>query len=242
MMTNIKTKKPLRITVVCSRTTLQSKNKTSREAITPVRYFAFAGHDIKPSKFIPLKVFTFELIRRNETEEQLQACAPAAKSATKHAVKGKSIVLESQVLPELDKSATKPMDFYRMDLMFTTEVMEEAAQYVGSVDPSIAECKDAQKRNIINGLLRLLDPKPKYVLKSLKALVGHRVDEWARDKIVVMILILLLMVNDWKLKLDKIPLKTKKLRVLLGLVGCRIVDEVAVLCRKPRFETRKQLR
>eukprot|EP00866_Antonospora_locustae_P000390 jgi/Antlo1/390/2599 len=104
------------------------------------------------------------------------------------------------------------------------------------------ECKDIEKRNIINGLLRLLDPKPKYVLKSLKMLVGHRIDEWKRDKVTVLVLILLLMINNWSFKLESIPLKTKKLNVFLGLIGCKVVDGTAVLCREPRFETKRQLR
>lgn len=241
LITNIKTKKPLQVKVVCSRTTLRSRSKTSREAITPVRYFAFAGDEIKPSSFVPLKVFTFETIRHKE-EEQLQARDSGAKSARSLTAKGTKLVLESQVLPELNRNATKPKDFYQLDLMFPAEVIKEAAAYKGPVDPLVLEYKDIEKRNIINGLLRLLDPKPKYVLKSLKMLVGNRVDEWKRDRVIVLVLILLLMVNGWKLKLERLPLKTKKLRLFLSLIGCKIADGTAVLCKEPRFETQRQLR
>lgn len=242
LITNIKTKKPLQITVVCSRTILRSKSKTSREAITPVRYFVFAGDEIKPPNFVPLKVFTFETIRPKEKEEQLQTRDSGAKNTRSLSVKSRKLVLESQVLPELNRNAARPKDFYQLDLMFPAEVIEEASAYKGPVDPLVVECKDIQKRNIINGLLRLLDPKPKYVLKSLKMLVGHRVDEWKRDKVTVLALILLLMVNGWKLKLERLPLKTKKLKLFLSLIGCKVVDGTAVLCKEPRFETQRQLR
>lgn len=242
LMTNIKTKKPLQIAVVCSRTILKSKTKMSREAITPVCYFAFAGDKIKPSSFVPLKVFTFETTRPQAVEKQLQARVSDAKAMRSLPAKSRRVVLESQVLPELDRSAASPKDFYRLELMFPPEVIDEAARYNGPVDPHIVECKDIMKRNIINGLLRLLDPEPKYVLKSLKVLVGHRVDQWKRDRVTVLALILLLMVNNWKLKLENVPLKTKKLREFLSLVGCKIVNGTAILCREPRFETKRQLR
>lgn len=240
-MTNIKTKKPLQITVVCNRTVLRSKNKTSREAITPVRYFSFTGDEIKPLSFVPLKVFTFETTRSKGIDEQ-QTRVSDTNGTRNLSAKSRKVVLESQVLPELNRNATSPKDFYQLDLMFPAEVIEEAAKYKGPVDPLIMECKDIEKRNIINGLLRLLDPKPKYVLKSLKMLVGHRIDEWKRDKVTVLVLILLLMINNWSFKLESIPLKTKKLNVFLGLIGCKVVDGTAVLCREPRFETKRQLR
>lgn len=70
-------KERLLVEEVCGRTVLRTRIKMAKEAVVPVQYFTFVGSCIRPSKFVPLKVFTLELIRH--TSEAGEACTGLAR-------------------------------------------------------------------------------------------------------------------------------------------------------------------
>lgn len=239
LLTNIKSKKPIKIKKKCNRTLLMAGRKVAQEHVAPVQYFAFEGDEIRPESFIPLQTFTFELERPSENFVQQDSSAAQDPPKKQHWPK-REVLIESQVLPPLKKDARKPCDFYDLETMFSEDVLREAASYKGEVDPSLSKYKNVVFRSIANSLLSQLRGEPKCPIRSLKRCVDMRT-ELGRDRVLVLLLVLLLMLNDWELQICEIPLKTKRLKALLLAIGCKVSKGVATLAKAPQGAVRKRL-
>ena len=238
LLTNIETDKPLTVHHEGEQRVLCGCGKVSREQKTHAKYYAFTGIPVNPRNFTELKVLLFEK-PTPEPAKDSQDIRMQSISSQEIPRKRRIITIKTQVLPVLNENASRPKDFYHLDCMFSEDVLYEARNYEGNVHNCMRCCENTVIRNLGSLLLFILGDMHCAIPKAVAATFSAA-NSFERDRLMVLILILMLMGNDWQVSLENIPFHTRKLREFLMVIGCRISRGVAILCKKPKHKIQKR--
>lgn len=236
ILKDLNKKKRLEIKKVCNRIFLETSMQKSRESVRPVNYFAFEN-EIKPAEFVHAKLFEFEAKEKTEQEpkvfkknDEKEAENKKKKNASRRDID--RTIVKTQILPELNMEAKRPLDFYKKNLMFTAEVLEEAKTKSESENRNVYEV-------LFDAVLSILKTGPFYNFKSLKECIGP-LDSLKRDKLIVTALILKLKLKKGAMHTKDVPkLGVKNVEKYLKIIGCTINNEFIELINNPKLESKK---
>ncbi|KAI5153608.1 hypothetical protein ENBRE01_3206 [Enteropsectra breve] len=151
--------------------------------------------------------------------------------------------VENQLLPDFNRDAENIRDIYSIELLFSSAVLEsfeavdvdeiELAYYLKRFDVEPEQQKHLVALDCLYKALTVKfirpDTLPSHCLAFYsdiqEELANNRISTLAKDRFVVKFYIILLMINDYKLKYDDIPkfeMNKPKIVSILKAIGCNV--------------------
>jgi hypothetical protein len=168
--------------------------------------------------------------------------------------------IENQILPKFDKEAEDPKDVYSLELMVeevTFQKIDEFEIDINYLNDNVrviyerlegSNTLNHSNKNIIVALdcyykileserinINIFEDKGFFIEEIRNELYSGKLPKLSKDKVVVKVYILLLILNNFEMKLDDIPkfgLELSKVLSMLRIVGCTITRGTKVILKE----------
>jgi len=163
--------------------------------------------------------------------------------------------VENQILPQFNSQTTSIKEVYSFDLLFREGVVEEF-ENTELVMPCSLVQKYCSTHSIENRILVAIDciyktlsrpffdvnrfPYPFFCEEVKDALFRKRLPQMEKDKLLVKLFILILMINDYRVRIEDLPtfdVLNNKVVALLKTIGCTVSSKGDVILNRMPTET-----